>query len=282
MDWCQPQEGHQILRRAKRRSKTYRVHGRRYLRQEKKSLQLCCLSTVAKGPCSRGHAGLGDEWEAIAKDTRISITGCGVWLHRSEVRSSTRVIIEWLTQRNICRSVKWLARINAISEPSEAPVQKKEYLYYTPQAGKHNATYSSGFSIQDMPVASAIINPVDKAVIVHDGTIKLRGWAYSGGGHWPERVEVSGDGGSVWYETPYEGLSQKYYHAWRLWSFDLPVDAEGWLELVVRCWDNALNTQPTFVRSAWYVFFRFSSPLYSPSATLGLTNRSFLGTGISM
>lgn len=32
---------------------------------------------------------------------------------------------------------------------------------------------------------------------------------------------------------------------------DLPVDAEGWIELCVRCWDNSLNTQPTFVRSAW-------------------------------
>jgi sulfite oxidase len=49
----------------------------------------------------------------------------------------------------------------------------------------------------------------------------------------------------------------------------LPVHAEGWLELVVRCWgsspscppraawltasrpDNACNTQPTYVRSAW-------------------------------
>ena len=54
------------------------------------------------------------------------------------------------------------------------------------------------------------------------------------GGHWPERVEVSGDGGGVWYETPYEKLSTKYYHAWRLWEIDLPVDAEGWLELCVR------------------------------------------------
>ena len=196
---------------------------------------------------------MGDEREAIAKDPWLSITGCGVWLYRSEVCLFSPVIVAWLTQKHVCRSVKWLARINAISEPSQAPVQKKEYLYYTPQAGKHNATYSSGFSIQDMPVASAIISPVDKTVIVHDGTIKMRGWAYSGGGHWPERVEVSGDGGSVWYETPYEGLTQKYYHAWRLWSVDLPVDAEGWLELVVRCWDNALNTQPTFVRSAWYV-----------------------------
>lgn len=46
-------------------------------------------------------------------------------------------------------------------------------------------------------------------------------------------------------------MTKKYYHAWRLWEIDLPVDAEGWLEFCVRTWDNALNTQPTFVRSAW-------------------------------
>ncbi|MCJ1308472.1 hypothetical protein MMC25_002125 [Agyrium rufum] len=172
------------------------------------------------------------------------------------------------------RSVKWLSRIDAIAGPSTAPVQKKEYLYYTPQIGKHNATYSSGFSIQDMPVSSAIMEPAEKAVIVHDGKITMKGWAYSGGGHWPERVEVSTDGGSIWYETPFEELTQKYFHAWRLWKVEVPVDAEGWLELVVRlvtnlvepvgaanipsrrnfpdrCWDNALNTQPTFVRSTW-------------------------------
>lgn len=31
-------------------------------------------------------------------------------------------------------------------------------------------------------------------MIVHDGTIELKGWAYSGGGNWVERVEVSPDG----------------------------------------------------------------------------------------
>ncbi|KAI1873075.1 uncharacterized protein JN550_003328 [Neoarthrinium moseri] len=147
------------------------------------------------------------------------------------------------------RSCKWLYEVRAISGPSQAPVQKKEYLYYTPQVGKQNAMYSNGFSIQDMPVSSAIMSPVDKAQIVHDGHIKLRGWAYSGGGHWPVRVEVSSDGGSVWYEVP--DMTTKYFHAWRLWEIDLPVDAEGWLEFCVRTWDNALNTQPTFVRSAW-------------------------------
>ncbi|RAL66206.1 hypothetical protein DID88_005878 [Monilinia fructigena] len=149
------------------------------------------------------------------------------------------------------RSCKWLTRINVLPHESSAPVQKKEYLYYNSQVGKHNATYSSGFSIQDMPVSSAIMSPIDMDQIVHEGKIKLRGWAYSGGGHWPVRVEVSGDGGNIWYEVPYENLSEKYYYAWRLWEIDLPVDAEGWLELVVRCWDNSMNTQPTFVRSTW-------------------------------
>ena len=149
------------------------------------------------------------------------------------------------------RSVKWLYRIRGLAEPSAAPVQRREYLYYTPQIGKQNAKYSNGFSIQDMPVSSAITSPESMQHVVHDGTIELRGWAYSGGGHWPVRVEVSGDGGSVWYEVPYDRLSTKYYYAWRTWSIDLPVDAEGWLEFCVRTWDNALNTQPTSVRSAW-------------------------------
>jgi len=102
------------------------------------------------------------------------------------------------------RSVKWLYKVKAILGPSQNPVQKKEYLYYTPQIGKQNAMYSNGFSIQDMPVSSAIMTPVDKEQIIHEGFITLRGWAYSGGGRWPERVEVSADGGSVWYEVPYE------------------------------------------------------------------------------
>lgn len=149
------------------------------------------------------------------------------------------------------RSVKWLYKVRAIHRPSMAPVQRKEYLYYAPQIGKQNARYSNGFSIQDMPVSSAIITPKNMDHIVHEGRVRLAGWAYSGGGHWPVRVEVSGDGGSIWYEVPAENMSTKFFYAWRTWWVDLPVDAEGWLEMCVRCWDNAMNTQPTFVRSAW-------------------------------
>ena len=149
------------------------------------------------------------------------------------------------------RSCKWLYAIIALREPSNGPVQRKEYLYYTPQIGKHNAKYSNGHSINEMPVSSAIMTPEASAQIIHSGEIHLTGWAYSGGGHWPVRVEVSGDGGNIWYAVPHQNLSKKYFHAWRTWTFDLPVDAEGWLDLCVRTWDNANNTQPTFVRSAW-------------------------------
>ncbi|EOA88277.1 hypothetical protein ACJQWK_01521 [Exserohilum turcicum] len=175
------------------------------------------------------------------------------------------------------RSCKWLTRINVIDAPSMAPVQMKEYLYYTPQKGKQNVTYSNGFSIQKMPVSSAIMTPVDKDVIIHDGKIRMTGWAYSGSG-WPERVEVSNDGGGVWYEVPHENMSKKYYHAWRTWWIDIPVDAEGWLEFCVRCWDDALNTQPTFVRSAWNWDLHVTSSchrvkLYSVNSTKPATAR---------
>ena len=149
------------------------------------------------------------------------------------------------------RSCKWLTSINALEEPSKGPVQRKEYLYYTSQIGKQNVKYSNGFSIQDMPVSSAIMTPYSQAQIIHDGKIALNGWAYSGSGHYPVRVEISGDGGNIWYEVPDANLSKKYFHAWRVWHYELPVDAEGWIELCVRTWDDANNTQPTFVRSAW-------------------------------
>jgi sulfite oxidase len=149
------------------------------------------------------------------------------------------------------RSVKWLYRIKALTHPSHAPVQSKEYLYFNTQVGKHNQLYTKGIQIQEMPVSSAIMEPWQKQVVVHNGTISVKGWAYSGGGRWPERVEVSPDGGFLWYEVPLENLSPKRKFAWRIWHMELPLDAEGWTEIVARCWDNALNTQPTYVRSAW-------------------------------
>jgi len=149
------------------------------------------------------------------------------------------------------RSVKWLYRIKAIETTSRAPVQSREYLYFQQQYGKHNQLPTLGIQIQEMPVSSAIITPWNKEVVAHNGKIEVTGWAYSGGGRWPERVEVSSDGGYVWYAVPNENFSAKHKFAWRTWFASVPCDHEGWTELVVRCWDNSLNTQPMAVRHSW-------------------------------
>lgn len=149
------------------------------------------------------------------------------------------------------RSVKWLYRIRGLPHPTRAPVQSKEYLYFNQQVGKHNQMPTLGIQIQEMPVSSAIMSPWNKQVVVHEGSIAMKGWAYSGGGRWPERVELSADGGFSWYAIPPEKMSTKHKFAWRTWEYSLPCDVEGWIELVVRCWDNSLNTQPLDVRNAW-------------------------------
>ncbi|KAH7324560.1 Oxidoreductase, molybdopterin-binding domain-containing protein [Stachybotrys elegans] len=149
------------------------------------------------------------------------------------------------------RSVKWLYRIKALEYPSRAPVQSKEYLYFQQQQGKHNQLPTMGIQIQEMPVSSAIMTPWNKEVVVHNGKIECTGWAYSGGGRWPERVELSADGGNVWYAVPLENMSSKHKFTWRTWRASVPCDHEGWTELLVRCWDNSLNTQPIAVRDSW-------------------------------
>ena len=136
------------------------------------------------------------------------------------------------------RSVKWLYRIRGLPHPSRAPVQSREYQYFNTQVGKHNQQPTMGISIQEMPVSSAIMSPWNKQIVIHNGTLHMKGWAYSGGGRWPERVEVSTDGGFIWYPAPLEKMSPKKKWAWRTWEIDIPIDAEGWVELVARCWDN--------------------------------------------
>ncbi|RYC58277.1 hypothetical protein CHU98_g7941 [Xylaria longipes] len=139
------------------------------------------------------------------------------------------------------RSVKWLYRVTAMKEPTRAPVQSREYLYFNQQVGKHNQRWTDGIQIQEMPVSSAIMSPWNKQVVIHEGKISVKGWAYSGGGRWPERVEVSANGGFSWYMVPVENLSPKHKYAWRTWHMELPCDVEGWIDLVVRCWDNSLS-----------------------------------------
>lgn len=140
--------------------------------------------------------------EFIGADTyfkKLHVFNYAVSVPRRKVQADNEVLLAWemngkplpaihgaplrivVTGFIGARSCKWVLRINALTELSWGPVQQQEYLYYGPQHGKQNALYSNGFSIQEMPVSSAIMTPKEKQVIVHDGKIEVTGWAYSGG-----------------------------------------------------------------------------------------------------
>ncbi|KAG7406197.1 Peroxisomal catalase [Fusarium oxysporum f. sp. rapae] len=180
------------------------------------------------------------------------------------------------------RSCKWLYRIKAIEKPSLAPVQSREYLYFQQQTGKHNQLPTMGIQIQEMPVSSAIMSPWNKEVVVHDGEIEVKGWAYSGGGRWPERVEISSDGGYVWYAVPIENLSPKHKFAWRTFTGKVPCDHEGWTELVVRCWDNSLNTQPMESDEAPVYTLAEGKPVEDPTSSVVLRGPKVRGRGLAL
>lgn len=66
---------------------------------------------------------------------------------------------------------------------------------------------------------------------------------------------------------------------------ELPLNAEGWTEIVARCWDNALNTQPTYVRSAWNWGLHVTSSchrakIYSVNKSKPLIKRDWTDNGI--
>merc|ERR1712098_610410 len=111
--------------------------------------------------------------------------------------------------------------------------QSKEYLYFNQQVGKHNQRPTDGIQIQEMPVSSAIMSPWNKQVVIHNGSIKCKGWAYSGGGRWPERVELSADGGFSWYAVPNDQMSKKHKWTWRTWEIDRRVMWKDGLRLCV-------------------------------------------------
>ncbi len=149
------------------------------------------------------------------------------------------------------RSVKWLYRIKAIPHPSHAPVQSKEYLYFNSQVGKHNQLHTSGIQIQETPVSSAIMSPgQNRSSSTPAGSKSKAGpiWAVDAGLNvWRSSLTAATSG----MKSPPLNLSPKHQFARRTWHATLPLDVEGWFEVCVRCWDNAPNTQATFVRSAW-------------------------------
>ena len=138
-------------------------------------------------------------------------------------------------------SVKWLARITAVSEPFEGYQQAVAYRYQSDEA-------DPGEGVRRIRVRALMIPPghpefLTRRRIVQAGAVELRGRAWSGAGR-VERVEVGVDG--AWQDAWLEEQVGEY--AWRGWSY-LWQAAPGDHELACRATDAAGDVQP--VEQPW-------------------------------
>lgn len=121
------------------------------------------------------------------------------------------------------RNVKWLGKIVLSEKESDSHWQQRDYKGFSPNIDQANVDFSTAPAIIDYPIQSAICEPRENAKITLDaaGRVKVRGYAWSGGGRKIVRVDVSADGGKNWTTaslTQEEASSLYRSWAWTLWE----------------------------------------------------------------
>ena len=135
-------------------------------------------------------------------------------------------------------SVKWLTRITAITEPSDAFQLSAYQLRQEEGRPGRRVTRKAPRALMLPPGFSDF--PARRR-FVDTGPCELTGRAWSGWGH-IVRVELSDNGGGTWSGADL-GPAPPSSSSWRAWSF--PWDARpGEHELLVRATDEAGNVQP--------------------------------------
>lgn len=154
------------------------------------------------------------------------------------------------------RNVKWLGRIIVSKDESNAHWQQNDYKGFAPNVDWDTVDFKKSPAIQELPVISAICEPLEgETVKVKNGKIKIRGYAWSGGGRKIVRVDVSSDEGKNWQAAD-ELESDKARHprawGWTIWTAEVPVPkGKSKVQLCVKAVDSQYNTQPENFENIW-------------------------------
>jgi sulfite oxidase len=158
------------------------------------------------------------------------------------------------------RSVKWLTRVLASPEECQSHWQQRDYRTFSPSTDWDNVSWDAAPSIQETNVTSAICDPLPGSKLEGPvDEIDVKGFAYSGGGHGIQRVDVSADGGATWVTAALapaprgEGASRGKNWAWTQWSASVPLPpgTTGPVRIVARAVDEACNVQPESAAAIW-------------------------------
>lgn len=132
-------------------------------------------------------------------------------------------------------SVKWLDRLEAVTEPFLGPYQALRYVYVGEEGTPHR------LPVTRMRVRSLIARPAAGSSLAVGEEVALAGSAWSGRRR-VVRVEVSTDGGRSWEDA--ELGEPAGPHAAAPWRFRWTPRRAGAAELVVRATDDAGERQP--------------------------------------
>eukprot|EP00450_Noctiluca_scintillans_P040058 CAMPEP_0194478386 /NCGR_PEP_ID=MMETSP0253-20130528/1842_1 /TAXON_ID=2966 /ORGANISM="Noctiluca scintillans" /LENGTH=386 /DNA_ID=CAMNT_0039317467 /DNA_START=10 /DNA_END=1167 /DNA_ORIENTATION=- len=157
-----------------------------------------------------------------------------------------RVLIPGVTG---ARSCKWLRRITVQSEETDHQMHKNYYKVLPPHilapAGYKEEILATA-PLYDININSVVFEP-RTGTPATAGPLKLRGYAYCGGGRPVERVEVSLDGGETWTQSTFREQRRTpagKMFAWVWWEQTVDFNPARHSEIVVRAWDSHINTQP--------------------------------------
>jgi DMSO/TMAO reductase YedYZ molybdopterin-dependent catalytic subunit len=129
-------------------------------------------------------------------------------------------------------SVKWLKRLDVLTEPFTGEFQTGHYLYEWPDRDPEPVDLMRVRGRMTAPAAGSAIPA---------GTHTVRGKAWSGTGP-VTRVEVSLTGAGDWYEATLRPPTGPYH--WQDWSFEWEATAVGRHTVRVRATDAAGHVQP--------------------------------------
>jgi DMSO/TMAO reductase YedYZ molybdopterin-dependent catalytic subunit len=172
--------------------------------------------------------------KALHPDTLLALEMNGAPLTRSHGAPVRLIVPGWYGMA----SVKWVSRIEALTEPFEGHYQRERYIY----------DMSDGRApepVTRMRVKSMITSP-EEGTRVAPGRVVVQGMAWSG-----ERrvvqVELAVDGGESWRRATL--LEAPRPSAWVRWAFTWERAAPGRHTLRARATDEAGETQPEV--AAW-------------------------------
>jgi DMSO/TMAO reductase YedYZ molybdopterin-dependent catalytic subunit len=134
-------------------------------------------------------------------------------------------------------SVKWLARIEALTEPYDGFQQVRTYRFR--QNAEEEGLPVGAIRVKSLMVPPGVPDWNTRRRYVRAGRVELVGRAWSGAGRSVERVEVEIEG--AWRNAAIE--PNPHEHAWTKWAFQWEARPG---EHVLRCraTDSAGDTQP--------------------------------------